>query len=67
MPPLRLRVEREKRKEKQMTDQAPGDRDQRPDGYAQFVIALALGTMISAVALFFIEYFGIIDFVKNWP
>lgn len=50
-----------------MTDQAPKDRDQRPDGYNQFLIALALGTMISAVALFFIEYFGIIDVVKGWP
>jgi len=67
MARLRLRAEREERKEKQMTDQAPKDRDQRPDGYNQFLIALALGTMISAVALFFIEYFGVIDVVKNWP
>ena len=67
MARLRLRAEREERKEKQMTDQAPKDRDQRPDGYNQFLIALALGTMISAVALFFIEYFGIIDVVKGWP
>ena len=52
---------------KQMTDQTQKDRDQRPDGYNQFLIALALGTMISAVALFFIEYFGIIDVVKGWP
>jgi hypothetical protein len=43
------------------------NRNQRPDGYNQFLIALALGTMISAVALFFIEYFGIIDVVKGWP
>ncbi len=50
-----------------MTDQAPRDRDQRPDGYNQFLIALALGTMVSAVALFFIEYFGVIDVVKGWP
>jgi len=50
-----------------MTDQTPKDRDQRPGGYPQFVIALALGTMISAVALFFVEYFGITDVVKNWP
>ncbi len=50
-----------------MTDQAQKNHDQRPDGYAQFVIALALGTMISTVALFFIEYFGIIDVVKGWP
>ncbi len=50
-----------------MTGETPGNHDQRPEGYAQFVIALALGTMISAVALFFVEYFGIIDVVKNWP
>ena len=50
-----------------MTDQMHENRNQRPDGYNQFLIALALGTMISAVALFFIEYFGIIDVVKGWP
>ncbi len=50
-----------------MTEQTHENRNQRPEGYAQFVIALALGTMISAVALFFIEYFGIVDFVKGWP
>ncbi len=50
-----------------MSDQTPNDHDQRPGGYAQFVIAMAIGTMISAVALFFVEYFGIIDVVKGWP
>jgi hypothetical protein len=50
-----------------MTEQTPQDPNQRLEGYAQFVIALALGTMISAVALFFVEYLGIIDVVKNWP
>ncbi|MHB8771147.1 MAG: hypothetical protein ACYC7J_09130 [Syntrophales bacterium] len=50
-----------------MTGETPDNRDQRPEGYAPFAIALALGTMISAVALYFVEYFGIIDIVKNWP
>lgn len=50
-----------------MTDRTRKDSDQRPDGYAQFAIALALGTMVSAVALFFFEYFGIIDVIKCWP
>ena len=50
-----------------MTDQKHENPNQRPDGYNQFLIALALGTMISAVALYFIEYFGIIDVVRGWP
>ncbi len=50
-----------------MTEPTHDNHNQRPDGYNQFLIALALGTMISAVALFFAEYFGIIDVVKNWP
>jgi hypothetical protein len=50
-----------------MTDQTQKGPDQRPDNYTQFVIALAFGTMISAVALFFSEYFGVIDVVKGWP
>ena len=43
------------------------NRNQPPEGYPQFLLALALGTMVSAVALFFVEYFGIIDVVKDWP
>lgn len=51
-----------------MTGKTDPNRNQPPpEGYNQFLIALALGTMISAVALFFVEYFGIIDVVKNWP
>ena len=40
---------------------------QRIIGIVMIATTLALGTMISAVALFFVEYFGIIDVVKNWP
>mgnify|MGYP001500496816 CR=1 FL=1 len=50
-----------------MTDQPERKPDQRRDDYIQFRIALALGSMISAVALFFFEYSGIIDVVKDWP
>ncbi len=50
-----------------MTDHPQKGPDQRRDDYNQFRIALALGTMISAVALFCVEYFGIIDVVKGWP
>ena len=51
----------------EMTEQTRKDSDQQPDSYAQFAIALALATMISAVAFFFFEYFGIIDVIKCWP
>jgi hypothetical protein len=50
-----------------MTDQRQKEPGDRQDNYNQFRIALALGTMISAVGLFCFEYFGIIDVVKGWP
>ena len=50
-----------------MTDQIQKDRNQQRDNYSQFLIALALGAAISAVGLFFFEYFGIIDIIKGWP
>jgi hypothetical protein len=50
-----------------MTEQTQQNRDQRPDNITRFVIALALGTMISAVAFFFLEYFGVTDVITCWP
>ena len=48
-----------------MTEQTQGNPPQRRDGYVRFVIAL--GTMISAAAFFFFEYFGVIDVINCWP
>jgi hypothetical protein len=50
-----------------MTEQMQENRNQRPDNYTRFVIALALGMTISAVALFSFEYFGVIDVITCWP
>jgi len=46
---------------------APSDNQQPDKGYLQFVIAICVGTMVSAVGLVVLEYFGIINYVKNWP
>jgi len=49
-----------------MSEQTP-EKQTPPIGYLHFVIALCIGMMIGAVGLFFLEYFEIIDFAKNWP
>ena len=38
-----------------------------PYGYRHFVLALAIGIIIGTVVPLILEYFGLIDFVKNWP
>ena len=49
-----------------MSEQTP-EKPTPPVGYLHFVISLCIGTMIGAVGLFILEYFGIIDFAKSWP
>ena len=50
-----------------MTDPMQKDRIQQRESYRQFLIALAIGTMISAVGMFFFEYFGFFDLIRGWP
>jgi len=38
-----------------------------PKGYHFFVLAVAIGIVIGTVGPLLLEYFGIIDYVKNWP
>ncbi len=44
------------------------DRNPKPDRtYIHFVVAICAGMIISALGLVVLEYFGIINYVKNWP
>jgi len=48
----------------EMSDPTPNG---PPYGYRHFVLALAIGIIIGTVVPLILEYFGLIDFVKNWP
>lgn len=47
-----------------MSDQTPHS---PPAGYKHFVLALAIGIFVGTLIPLILEYFGIIDYVKNWP
>ncbi len=38
-----------------------------PRGFNHFILAVATGVIIGTLLPLLLEYFGIIDFVKNWP
>lgn len=50
-----------------MSDQTPGNRPVIPKSYHFFVLAVAIGLIVGTLIPMALEYFGIIDFVKNWP
>jgi hypothetical protein len=56
-----------KGEERTMSDQTPGNRPVIPKSYHFFVLAVAIGLIVGTLIPMALEYFGIIDFVKNWP
>ena len=50
-----------------MSDQTPGNRPPIPKSYHIFVFAVAVGVIVGTLIPLLLEYFGIIDYVKNWP
>ncbi len=50
-----------------MNDKTPQDRPLIPKSYHYFVMAVAIGIIIGTLGPVLLEYFGIIDYVKNWP
>ncbi len=50
-----------------MSDEIPKNRPTIPRSYHYFVMAVAIGVIIGTLLPLLLEYFGIIDFVKNWP
>ncbi len=50
-----------------MNDQTPKSQPLIPKNYHYFVMAVAIGIIIGTVVPLLLEYFGIIDYVKNWP
>jgi hypothetical protein len=50
-----------------MSDRTPQSRPPIPKRYHYFVMAVAIGIIIGTVCPLLLEYFGIIDYVKNWP
>jgi hypothetical protein len=50
-----------------MSDQTSRRRPPIPKSYHYFVMAVAIGIIIGTVCPLLLEYFGIIDYVKNWP
>jgi len=36
-------------------------------GFNHFILAVAIGVIIGTLGPLVLEYFGIIDFVKDWP
>ncbi|GEM_PF-4776291 len=50
-----------------MNDKTPQGRSPIPKSYHYFVMAVAIGIIIGTLGPVLLEYFGIIDYVKNWP
>jgi hypothetical protein len=50
-----------------MRDNKDQNRPLIPKSYHFFIMAVAIGMIIGTVFPLVLEYFGIIDFVKNWP
>jgi hypothetical protein len=50
-----------------MNDQTQKSHSLIPKSYHYFVMAVAIGIIIGTVVPLLLEYFGIIDYVKNWP
>ena len=50
-----------------MNDKTPQERSPIPKNYHYFVMAVAIGIIIGTLGPVLLEYFGVIDYVKNWP
>ncbi len=50
-----------------MGGQTPGKKTPLPIGYLHFVIALCAGLAVGTLGLLCLEYYGFIDYAKNWP
>jgi hypothetical protein len=50
-----------------MNKAAPKSPPPDPKGYNHFILAVAIGIIIGTLSPLLLEYFGVIDFVKNWP
>lgn len=50
-----------------MSNPTPENRPTIPKSYHYFVMAVAVGIILGTLGPVILEYFGIIDYVKNWP